>query len=196
MQRVSLFRLRGPSCAVHRDNFLLLLFNQTTLGYIVHSPKRIKRYILQILSAYSAGQFQGHPVRKDFQCAPVCNPVVLCKALNLRTTLYTRPIGDRCALDFAEGGQCAWQSQTEVRHFKKRVVTVADYLRVKFHDASSPQVIYTIFHFMFKNLIENVLEQFTEMHGSFSSFRGVLCEVLEHRPEVDESSPINVTKVR
>ena len=88
------------------------------------------------------------------------------------------------------------EPQTKVNNFEERVVAIAEDLIVELHDRAAPEVVHAIFHLVFNDAIENILEDLPKVLGSLPSLGRVLGEVLQHSPQIQQRTPVNITKVR
>ena len=51
----------------------------------------------------------------------------------------------------------------------------------------------TVLELELEDLVQHILEEFPQLLRAFASFGRVLREILEHGPQVQQRSPVNVT---
>ena len=78
---------------------------------------------------------------------------------------------------------------------EERVVAVAENPGVKFHDRATPHVMDAVLDLELEDLIQDVLKELPELLRALSRFARIFREVIEHAPQVDQCTPINITEV-
>ena len=83
-----------------------------------------------------------------------------------------------------------------VYHFEKSVVTVAEDPIVKLHDRATPEIRLPILFLVMHDIRKNFVEECREVLRRLVCFSRLLGEIFEHRPRVDEGTPVDIAQVR
>ena len=78
---------------------------------------------------------------------------------------------------------------------KERIVTIAEDTVIEFHDRPSPHVMNTVLLLEFVNLLEYILKELTQVLRPLACFRCVLREIFKDGPEIQQSTPVDISEI-